>query len=369
MIYLRKQYSKEPFRPLCFHLRYNALMNISIKNLTQKELEQLLKDAKQPKFRLKQLREWLYIHQAHSYDEMTNLPASFRALLKEAAPLTSPETIERRVSVDGTRKYVLSFHDGAQTETVGIPAQATHDRLTVCVSTQVGCAMQCGFCATGYEGFTRNLGSGEIIDQVLAVQNDFGTRVTNLVAMGQGEPFLNYDNTLDALRILNDPKGIAIGARKITVSTCGILPGIERFSKEPEQFTLAISLHSARQEVRDVLMPRVARYPLIELKKALSAYFENTNRRVTLEYLMIDGINDSEKDLKALEEFSRGLLCHINLLPMNAVFGSPYQPSSQQTVKKWVSHLESRHIETTLRTSRGSDIEGACGQLKHALMQ
>lgn len=361
------QYNKEPFKPSPSSLGYNARMNTSIKTFSNKDLEQLLKDAKQPKFRLKQLKEWLYVHQARSYDEMTNLPAAFRTFLKETAPLTSPETVERRISTDGTRKYILGFHDGAQTETVGIPAQATHDRLTVCFSTQVGCAMQCGFCATGYEGFTRNLGAGEIVDQVLSVQNDFGIRVTNLVAMGQGEPFLNYENTLDALRILNDSKGIAIGARKITVSTCGILPGIERFSKEPEQFTLAISLHSARQEVRDILMPRVAQYPLSELKNALVDYIERTNRRVTLEYLMINGVNDRENDLKALEEFSRGLLCHINLLPMNAVSGSPYQPSARQTVEKWIAYLNSHHIETTLRTSRGVDIEGACGQLKHAL--
>lgn len=346
---------------------YNALMNTSIKTFNRSELEALLKEARQPKFRVKQLIEWLYVREATDYDSMTNLPLALREHLEATTPLTKPSMRERRVSFDGTRKYIFEFDDGAQTETVGIPADASHNRLTVCFSTQIGCAMGCQFCATGKEGFARNLGTGEIVDQVLGVQKDFGTRVTNIVAMGQGEPFLNYDNVLDALRILNDPKGIAIGARRITVSTCGIIPGIERFSHEPEQFTLAISLHAARQNVRDKLMPKVARYPLPDLKEALLSYLEKTNRRVTLEYLLLDGVNDTQEDLSSLKKFCDGLLCHINILPMNAVSGSPYQPSTQSTVDHWITELNRSHVETTLRTSRGSDIEGACGQLKHAL--
>lgn len=226
--------------------------------------------------------------------------------------------------------------------------------------------MACRFCATGAEGFARNLMLGEIVDQVNVVRNDLGSRISNIVVMGQGEPFLNYANTIEALRIINDPKGISVGARKITVSTCGIIPGIESFSKEPEQFTLAVSLHSARQEIRDALMPHVAHYPLGELRRAIIDYIETTNRRVTFEYLLLDGINDSQKDLDALLAFCKGLLCHVNVLPMNPVDGSPYQPSPQRVVSNWIGALEKAGISATLRVSRGSDIQGACGQLKNA---
>lgn len=228
--------------------------------------------------------------------------------------------------------------------------------------------MNCAFCATGREGFTRNLSSGEMVKQILAIQEDFGARVTNLVGMGQGEPFLNYDNVLDALHILNDPHGIAIGARHIAVSTCGIIPGIRKFSQEIEQFTLAVSLHSAIQTTRDYLMPMVKRYPLGDLKKSLQDYVAATNRRITFEYLLIDGINDSSEDLHALEEFCSGLLCHINFLPMNAVEGAAFQPSPRKTVQHFLDYFNSHGVESTLRVSRGSDINGACGQLKNSVL-
>lgn len=342
-------------------------MEASIKTYSHAGIEQLVREAGQPSFRTRQLLEWLYVHQAASYDEMSNLPKSLRSFLEQKAPLTKPSVVEKRTSSDGTRKYVLSLSDGSLVETVGIPSQASHERLTVCFSTQVGCAMTCAFCATGQEGFSRNLGAGEIVDQVLVAQDDFGRRVTNLVAMGQGEPFLNYEQTMDALHILNNPKGIAIGARKITVSTCGIVPGIEKFSQEPEQFTLAVSLHSARQEIRNMLMPRMEQFPLSQLKKALLSYCEHTNRRITLEYLLIEGVNDSPKDAEALLGFCDGMLCHVNILPMNKVEGALFQPSSPETVGQWLEALERSRIEATVRSSRGSDIEGACGQLKNAV--
>ena len=229
--------------------------------------------------------------------------------------------------------------------------------------------MACDFCATGHEGFTRNLGAGEMVRQILIAQADMNRRVTNVVAMGQGEPFLNYEHTLSALRTMNASEGLGIGARKITVSTCGIKQGIERFSTEPEQFTLAISLHAARQSVRDVLMPRVSSFPLSQLRASLLSYCEATNRRVTLEYVLLDDVNDSIADLQALLSFCDGLLCHVNLLPMNHVAGSPYRPSSPRTMDSWLEALSRRSIEATMRTSRGSDIEGACGQLKRSALQ
>ena len=323
-----------------------------------------MKELGQPSFRAQQLTEWLYQRHVSSYDEMTNLPAALRAALSERFPLTTPEIVNRQVSRDGTRKYLIEFDDGIRVETVAIPSRGG-DRLTVCFSTQAGCAIGCAFCATGREGFARNLTPGEIIDQVFIAQDDMGKRVTNVVGMGQGEPFLNYDNTMAALRILNNKKGLEIGARHISVSTCGILPGIERFSEEPEQFTLAVSLHAARQGVRDLLMPNVVRFKLGNLKSALQEYIAKTNRRVTLEYIMIDGVNDADEDLKALQKFCANLLCHVNLIPINAIEGSVFQPSEPETINRWLNAIQKKGTEATLRDSRGSDIDGACGQLKN----
>lgn len=282
-------------------------------------------------------------------------------------PLHIPQLYNRRVSKDGTRKYLFQLHDGQLVETVAIPSRSGKDRLTVCFSTQVGCAMGCVFCATGHEGFTRNLGFGEIVYQILLAEDDMGMRVSNLVGMGQGEPFLNLDNVLDALLVLNNPKGIGIGARKITISTCGAIPGIRRFQEVKQQFTMAISLHSAIQSKRDQIMPRSRKWPLDQLKESLIEYLDQTDRRITFEYLLIGGFNDGEEDLRALVRYCDGLLCHINLLNMNQIEGSPFRPASKKAVNHWLTALNDAGIETTLRASRGADIEGACGQLKNSL--
>ncbi len=331
-----------------------------------------MKELDQPRFRAKQLIQWIYGKGETSFDRMTNLPSSLRSKLAETSPLDIPEVVERRVSRDGSRKYVLKFADGALTETVGIPSRDSNKqgearRLSVCFSTQVGCSMACAFCATGKEGFTRNLLPGEIVQQVLCVQRDFDSRVSNAVAMGQGEPFLNYDNLIAALHILNDPQGLNIGARHITVSTCGIPSGIAAFAREPEQFTLALSLHSAVQETRDLLMPRVAGENCEALRADLRTYYEVCGRRVSLEYLLISKLNDTDKHLDALISFCRGLHVHINLLPLNDVEGSSFKPSDSRTVNRWMERLARAGVETSLRDSRGSDIDGACGQLKSTL--
>lgn len=345
---------------------YNETMPPHIKTYSYEELCALVAELGQPKFRADQLTKWLYAEGVHSYNEMTNLPKPLRKHLTEQHPLHILKLASRQVSVDGTCKYLLEFHDQARIETVAIPTGSPDkdpSRLTVCVSTQVGCAMGCTFCATGQQEFTRNLVPGEIVDQVLFAQSDFGVRVSNLVIMGQGEPFLNYENTLAALRFLNSSQGLEIGARHITVSTCGIIPGIQRFAEEPEQFTLAISLHSAIQSTRDQLMPHLKHYPLPALKRALSAYQATSNRRITFEYIMIEGINDTPESLLALQDFCSNLHCHVDLLPINPVKKSSFQPSKHATINKWMSHLSRSHIEVTLRNSRGSDIAGACGQL------
>lgn len=345
-------------------------MNNELLMLTLPELTTRIESWGFPRFRAKQVYEWLHKHHCSSYDEMSNIPKALRVQLSDAFPLDSFTLFNKQVSRDGTRKYVFKLTDGCLVETVGMPTfrgDGSLERLSVCVSSQVGCPMACAFCATGREGLTRNLSASEIVQQVALVQKDFSARVSNVVVMGQGEPFLNYDEVLAALRLLNSDDDLNIGARHITLSTCGILDGIERHSQEPEQFTLAVSLHAARQSVRDSLMPRVANQPLPLLKRALKTYIKRTNRRVSFEYLLMAGVNDSDDDLGALIDFCDGLLCHVNLLPMNPVEGAAFQPSSARTVEKWTRALSRHGIETSMRKSRGADIDGACGQLKNKL--
>lgn len=332
-------------------------------SLTREQLKETLSTIGQPSYRSDQIIRWLYQRGASSYDQMTDLPKSLREQLAEIHPLQAPSMVDRQISSDGTRKYLLSFSDGALVETVGIPSR--DNRLTVCFSTQVGCPMGCVFCATGYEGFTRNLSCGEILQQLTLVQDDFGRRITNLVAMGQGEPFLNFDAVAEALAIANSKKGLNIGARKITVSTCGIISGIQKFAEIDKQYTMAVSLHAARQSVRDLIMPHAASQPLAKLKQALIDYLEATNRRVTIEYTLIDGMNDSDKDLSALLSFLSGLLCHVNLIPLNKVEDSPFQPSQDGVIERWLEAITARGVEATIRHSKGQDIFGACGQLKN----
>ena len=338
----------------------------SLKAYSYPELKNLVQELKIPQFRAKQLYEWLYLHHVSSFDEMTNLPKPLRETLKSEFTLSNSTIINVQISQDGTRKYLIKLDDENLIETVGIPSR-NGQRLTVCFSTQVGCLMKCSFCATGKEGFTRNLLPGEICDQILLVQEDFNKRVTNIVGMGQGEPFLNYGNVIKALEILNDPQVIGIGARHIAISTCGLIPQINLFSQVNEQYILAVSLHSAIQTTRDNLMPKVKQYSLDALKRALSSYIDTTGRRVTLEYAMMKDINDDEDHLEALIEFCKDLLCHINLIPLNIIPDSDYQPSTSQTLSYWTKTLNNAHIKTTVRHSKGSDIAAACGQLKNTL--
>ncbi len=343
-------------------------MNNAIRTYGIDQIEKIMSDNGQPSFRAKQLYEWLHVHHALTYEEMTNLPLSLRKQLSKLYPLVPPQIVNRQVSNDGTRKYVLSLEDQTLIETVGIPSfdkAGNITKLTVCLSSQAGCPMGCLFCATGQEGFIRNLTANEIIDQLIVVQNDFSRRANNIVVMGQGEPFLNYDEVIRSLRLFNSPTEFKIGARHITVSTCGILEGIQRLSREPEQFTLAVSLHAATQQKRNELMPHVANQPLSALKNKLKCYVENTRRRVSLEYLLIKNFNDTNEDIEALSRFCKGLICHVNLLTLNTIKGNPMEAASSETFQTWVKELEKRNIETTVRQSRGADIFGACGQLKN----
>ena len=332
-----------------------------IKSLTISELEDIMRNAGLSAFRAQQILTWVYEKEAQSYEEMSNIPKVIREQFDLSFPLYVPKMMEKLVSVDGSRKYLIEFHDGVYVETVGLPS--ADGRLTVCCSSQAGCAMGCSFCATGKNGLLRNLQPGEIVDQINVVQNDFGERVTNVVVMGQGEPFANYDAVIGALKIMNHPKLLNIGARHITVSTCGIISGIERFMQEEEQFTLAVSLHSARQDVRDEIMPAMKEQRLGTLRQALDRYANATGRRFSFEYALMSGVNDGEEDLKALITYCRRLLCHVNLIPLNEIEESSIKPVSRQHMEEWREALENAGIPASVRRSRGSDIAGACGQL------
>lgn len=332
-----------------------------IRLLDLEELQNLVKELGQLAFRAKQLNEWIHEKNACSFDEMTNLPVAMREKLSERFSFNVPVELVKQVSKDGSRKYLLQFADGVSVETVGMP---NRNKLAVCISSQAGCAMGCAFCATGLAGLSRSLTAQEMVDQVLHVSRDFGGRVTSVVFMGQGEPFANFDATIDALRALNDPDGLAIGARHLTVSTCGVIPGIRRFAELPEQFTLAISLHSAVQGTRNQLMPGVKKYTLPRLHEAIQLYVEKTGRRPTYEFAMIDGINDTNPEMQALIDFCAGTLCHVNLIQLNNIPDSPFRPSPIEKVETLQRRLTMHGVETTIRNSRGSDIDAACGQLK-----
>ncbi len=333
-------------------------------DITHGELLETLEELGQPKFRAKQIEEWLWEKGASSFDEMTNVPKTLRAALAERYTLGGPEEAAKQLSEDGSRKYLLRLSDGATVECVGMP---TGTRLAVCASTQAGCAMGCAFCATGASGLTRSLTASEIYGQVMHVRDDFDERVTSVVLMGQGEPFANYEATVSALRRMNSPEGLGIGARHLTVSTCGLIPQILRFAREPEQFTLAVSLHSAVQRTRNLLMPGVKRYSLLNLYEAMGTYVDITGRRPTYEYALIRGINDTEDELSALVDFCRGTLAHVNIIQLNEVPGSKFHPSSDARAGEFVRALNRAGVEATVRLSRGADIDAACGQLRQRI--
>jgi len=342
-------------------------------------LQALLKGWGQPAYRARQIREWVWQRGASDYAEMTNLPAALRERLAAELPLQRATATERLESSEGARKFLLRFADGVAVEAVGIPSgdgssitqqrdkeEPSPDlprRLTVCVSSQAGCALGCVFCATGRGGLTRNLGAGEIAEQVRIVSKDFERTATNVVVMGQGEPFANYDAVLGALRLLNSPQLFNIGARHITISTSGIISGIERLAEEPEQFRLAVSLHGATQELRDQLMPGLRKQPLEKLRTALVNYRERSGRRVSLEYVLLRDVNDHDSDLQALADFARATGAHVNLLPYNDTDSTTLQAEDTARTREVAEFLSGTGVKATIRLSRGADIAAACGQL------
>jgi 23S rRNA (adenine2503-C2)-methyltransferase len=320
----------------------------------------LLEERGEPGFRLKQVYDALAVRRVESWDEVTSLPAGLRAALAQEVPVSALAL--RRVSqaTDGTRKYLFTTHDGHMIETVMIPEG---DRRTVCISTQVGCPMACTFCATGLLGIKRNLKAREISEQVFAVARDIAPeRVSNVVVMGMGEPMLNYRQTLLALRALNDERGLNLAARSIAVSTSGLVDKIRRFADEPEQFHLAISLHTPFEEQRREIMPVAARHTIPELMSAARYYVEEKGRKLFFEYTLLAGVNDTPEHADALAELLDHRLYHLNLLRFNWT-DTGYSATSKPAAKEFLRRARERGISATLRPSRGQDIDAACGQL------
>lgn len=342
-------------------------MHTTLKQFTLNELQELLLTEGEKKFRATQIFDWLYKQHASSYDEMRNISQRTKSILAKQYPFTYPSLVHKQVSADGTRKYLLRLFDDVLVETVGIPS--ANNKLTVCCSSQAGCAMACAFCATGKQGLIRNLYLGEIVDQINVVADDFRQRVSNIVVMGQGEPFANYQAVIEALHILNNSRYNDIGARHITISTCGIVSNIKKLAHEGMQYTLAVSLHSAIQRTRNEIMPRVTQFPLTDLKDALEYYTRTTNRRVSLEYALIKDVNDSAEHLRALCSFCNNFLCHVNIIMLNKIENSPFAPVSESVRRLWLQELENHNIPATARRSRGADIDGACGQLARSYKQ
>ncbi len=374
-----------------------------IKSQTREELATRFAEWKQPAYRVPQLLEWLYLHRATDWDAMTNLPKALRQKLREHFTLQTLELLRKQGARDVTQKFLWRLADHSLIESVLIPANPAlygeaSDRHTLCVSTQVGCAYGCKFCASGLDGWKRNLLPHEIVEQVVAVErwHDAVERekrrkgeeenspdplfpsapastspqqaserlINNLVIMGMGEPLANYENLLKALRLLNAPWGGGIGARKITISTSGLAPQIRRLADEPEQFRLAVSLHGATDEVRSRIMPVNRKFPLRELSAALEDYQSRKERMITFEYILIAGVNDSLEQTRPLAALARRLKAKVNLIPYNQVQGLPWERPADEICEAFLAALEKQKVIATLRREKGHEIDAACGQLR-----
>jgi len=334
-------------------------------DLPFEELIAALSELEEPPFRATQIWQAVFKDLRTSYEETTTLSRALRARLAEAIPWHSATTLKTLPSSDRrTTKLLLQLHDRETIETV---IMRYVRRNTACVSTQVGCGMGCKFCATGQSGFTRDLTAGEIVGQILAsarLLHVESRHLSNVVFMGMGEPLANDDATLKAIRILNDPRGFSLGARSFTISTVGIIPGIQRLAQEALQVNLAVSLHTADESLRSQLIPMNHLYPVSQIVRACRQYVRATHRRVTFEIALIAGVNDSDAHAKQVTEALHGVLCHVNVIPFNPIAGSPWQPSSSERVKAYAHIIESVGYPVSIRHSRGTDIQAGCGQLR-----
>ena len=331
-----------------------------LSKMNLQELEEFCLSMGQSKFRARQIYNWVYLKSVKNIDDMTDLSKRFREELNELAIVSDIKVAKKQISSDGTVKFLLEFPDGERVETV-LMRFDNRANLTACVSSQVGCAMGCAFCATGKRGFIRNLTPYEIINQVLAIQMETGLKVTNIVFMGQGEPLLNLDNVLEAMKIFNEC--FQIGVRRMTVSTCGVVPKINKLADVGMQSTLAISLHAPTHSIREKIMPVEKKYDIDLLKKTLLNYTEKTGRRVTIEYILIGGLNDTPQCARDLAYYLDDLNCNINLIVYNPVEGDSFKRPKKEDIYKFKYLLETAGKKVTIRLERGLDIDAACGQL------
>lgn len=337
-------------------------MTRDILSMTFEELSQAFSDEGIQKFRSKQVYEWLHRHLALSYDEMTNLPKTLREELKGKFPIITCSVVRKQVSQnDGTVKLLFEMQDGDYIESVVMKYKYGY---TICVSSQIGCKMGCAFCASTLGGFKRSLSAGEILSQVYLAQKEVGERISHIVLMGMGEPLDNYDNVMRFIALVTDEKGLNLSMRNISLSTCGIVPRIHDLLSKKLQLTLSISLHAPTNELRDKIMPVNHKYKVEELLSACRKYAGETSRRISFEYAMLAGVNDSDECAAVLASKLKGMLCHVNLIPVNEVKESPFKPSSPERVERFVSILSRNGINATVRRKLGSDIDASCGQLR-----
>ncbi len=333
----------------------------NIKDYDLEALKQEFIEIGEKPFRAEQVFKWIYEAKVTSFDEMTNLSLELREKLKEKYTLGIFNILKKQESADGTKKYLFDILDGNAIETV---LMSYHHGYSICVSSQVGCKMGCKFCASTGIKFIRSLTSGEIVEQILAVERDNNIRISNVVFMGIGEPLDNYDNVVNAIRIINNPKGINIGARHISVSTSGLVPKIYKLAEENIQCTLSISLHATTDEKRSSMMPVNKMYNIEELIQACKDYIKQTNRRISFEYALAKDNNDNLEDAKRLVKLLKGMICHVNLIPINKIENGIYTKSSNENIIKFRDYLNEHGIVATIRRELGSDIDAACGQLR-----
>ena len=333
----------------------------NIKDYDLAELKQEFIQMGEKPFRAEQVFKWLYELKVNSFDDMTNLSLELREKLKQNYEMHNFNILRKQESSDGTIKYLFDVLDGNAIETV---LMSYHHGYSLCVSTQIGCKMGCKFCASTGIKFVRNLTSGEIVEQILAVERDNNIRISNVVFMGIGEPLDNYDNVVNAIRIINNQKGINIGARHISISTSGLVPKIYQLAEENIQCTLSISLHATTDEKRSEMMPVNNRYNISELLQACRDYLEKTNRRISFEYALAKDNNDNLEDAKRLVKLLKGMICHVNLIPINKIENGAFVKSSNENIMKFRDYLNEHGIVATIRRELGSDIDAACGQLR-----
>ena len=341
-------------------------MEWDCKSMLPEELKNLVAELGEKPFRAGQLFSWMHEKNVGSYEEMTNLSVAFREKLAEKYPMTIPECVQMQVSkLDGTRKFLFRLSDGNVVESVWMEY---HHGNSVCISTQVGCRMGCRFCASTLGGWIRNLKPSEMLEQIYQIQRIMGKRISNIVLMGTGEPMDNYDAVVRFIRLVSHEKGLNISQRNITVSTCGIVPKIREFAEEGLNVTLALSLHAPTDEKRRALMPIANKYSLREVLEACRYYYDKTGRRLTFEYSLVGGQNDSQEDARELASLLKGLNCHVNLIPVNPIKERDYVQSGQKVIEAFKNKLEKYKINVTIRREMGRDIDGACGQLRKSYM-